>query len=347
MARSISELSRKPVQFMEFCGGHTHAILRYGIRQLLPPTVTMRSGPGCPVCVTSARDIDRAIALAQIPEVILATYGDLVRVPGSTTSLERAKATGADVRVVYSSMDAIAIAEQNPNRQVILVGIGFETTAPTVAASILQASLRKVGNYRVLSLLKLTPPVMHALLKSGEINIDGIVCPGHVSVVIGTHPYEDLPVKYNVGCVITGFEPLDILRSVQLLVEQAESNTPCVVNAYSRVVETDGNQVALTMMDKVFEPCAANWRGIGPIAASGLALKPEFEQYDAEVAFHLDIEDTPEPPGCRCGDILRGAADPSDCPLFAHSCTPEHPIGPCMVSSEGACAAHYQYSADT
>ena len=347
LARSIGQLSKKPVQFMEFCGGHTHAILRYGIRDLLPPTVTMRSGPGCPVCVTSARDIDRAIAIAQMPNVILATYGDLVRVPGSTTSLERAKATGADVRVIYSSMDALDIAERNPDRQVILVGIGFETTAPTVAASILQASTRKLTNYRVLSLLKLTPPVMHALLSSGELHIDGIVCPGHVSVVIGTTPYEELPVRYNVGCVVTGFEPLDILRSVQLLVQQAESNTPHVVNAYSRVVEANGNQVALTMMDEVFEPCTASWRGIGPIAASGLALKPEFRQYDAEAIFHLDVEDVPEPPGCRCGDILRGAAAPTDCPLFAATCTPEHPIGPCMVSNEGACAAHYQYSTAT
>ncbi|MBN1856239.1 MAG: hydrogenase formation protein HypD [Dehalococcoidia bacterium] len=346
LARSIGRLSTKPVQFMEFCGGHTHAILRYGIRDLLPPTVTMRSGPGCPVCVTSARDIDRAIAMSQIPGVILATYGDLVRVPGSITSLERAKATGADVRVVYSSMDAVDLAERNPDRQVILVGIGFETTAPTVAASILQASGRGLTNYRVLSLLKLTPPVMQALLRSGETHIDGIVCPGHVSVVIGTLPYEELPVKYNIGCVVTGFEPLDILRSVQLLVEQAESNTPHVVNAYSRVVETNGNQVALAMMGEVFEPCTANWRGIGSIPSSGLALRPSFRQYDAGTAFPIEVEEAPEPPGCRCGDILRGAAVPAECPLFSRTCTPEHPIGPCMVSNEGACAAHYRY-ADT
>ncbi|MBE9506251.1 MAG: hydrogenase formation protein HypD [Chloroflexi bacterium] len=344
LARRIAEVSTRPVQFMEFCGGHTHAILRHGIRDLLPPTVGMRSGPGCPVCVTSMRDIDRAIAVAGTPGTIVATYGDLVRVPGSHTTLERARATGADVRVVYSAGDALQVAEQNPDRQVVLLGIGFETTAPTVAASVIEADQKKLTNYRVLSLLKLTPPVMRALLDSGETHIDGIVCPGHVSVVIGTHPYDFIPPRYRVGCVVSGFEPLDVLRSIQLLVEQAERGTPSVVNAYPRVVHVDGNPVALEMMARVFEPCDAEWRGIGTVQASGLALRPEFQRFDANAAFDIRVEKSPEPPGCRCGDILRGAAEPADCPLFTQSCTPDHPIGPCMVSNEGACAAHYRYS---
>jgi len=344
LARGIAGVSTKAVQFMEFCGGHTHAILRHGIRDLLPSTVNMRSGPGCPVCVTSMLDIDRAIALARIPGTIVATYGDLVRVPGSGTTLERVRAKGADVRVVYSASDALRIAEQNPDRQVILLGIGFETTAPTVAASIIEAAGRNLANYRVLSLLKLTPPVMHALLDRGETRIDGIVCPGHVSVVIGTHPYDPIPLRYHVGCVVSGFEPLDILRSIQLLVEQAEQGIPSVVNAYPRAVHAEGNPVALTIMNRVFEPCDADWRGIGTIQASGLALRPEFQRFDANEALDVRVESSPEPPGCRCGDILRGAAEPPDCPLFTRSCTPEHPVGPCMVSNEGACAAHYRYS---
>ena len=344
LARSIAGVSTKPVQFMEFCGGHTHAILRHGIRDLLPSTVSMRSGPGCPVCVTSMRDIDRAIAIARTPGTIVATYGDLVRVPGSRTTLERARATGADVRVVYSASDALQVARQNPDRQIVLLGIGFETTAPTVAASIVEAAGRNIANYRVLSLLKLTPPVMRALLDSGETRIDGIVCPGHVSVVIGTHPYDFIPSHYHVGCAVSGFEPLDILRSIQLLVEQAEQGAPSVVNAYPRAVHADGNPVALMMMNRVFEPCDANWRGIGTIQASGLALRPEFKRFDANEAFDVRGESCPEPPGCRCGDILRGAAEPTDCLLFTQSCTPEHPVGPCMVSNEGACAAHYRYS---
>ena len=344
LARSIAGVSTKPVQFMEFCGGHTHAILRHGIRDLLPPTVRMRSGPGCPVCVTSMRDIDRAIALASIPGAIVATYGDLVRVPGSGTTLERVRAKGADIRVVYSAGDALQIAEQNPDRQVVLLGIGFETTAPTVAASVIEAASKGLTNYRVISFLKLTPPVMRALLDSGETRIDGIVCPGHVSVVIGTHPYDFIPRLYRVGCVVSGFEPLDILRTIQLLVEQAEQGAPSVVNAYPRVVQADGNPVALTMMDEVFEPCDAEWRGIGTIQGSGLALRPQFRRFDANAAFDIQVESFPEPPGCRCGDILRGVAEPIDCSLFARSCTPTHPIGPCMVSNEGACAAHYRYS---
>ncbi len=345
LANRIRTASTKPAQFMEFCGGHTHAILRYGIRDLLPATVTMNSGPGCPVCVTSPHDIDTAIAAALIPGVIVATYGDLIRVPGSHDSLERARARGADVRVVYSALDALTIASQHPGNQVVLLGIGFETTAPTAAASILEARKRGLANYRVLSLLKLTPPVMHALLARGETRIDGIVCPGHVSVVIGTRPYGFIPRDFGVACAVSGFEPLDILRAIDVLVEQVESGAPAVANAYSRAVSVGGNETACRLIGDVFAPCDASWRGIGTVPGSGLALRPEYAAFDASVAFDLHVEEPEEPAGCRCGDVLRGSLTPPECALYGAACTPTHPIGPCMVSHEGACAAHFAYGA--
>lgn len=332
---------------MEFCGSHTHALLRHGIREMLPPTITMRSGPGCPVCVTSARDIDLAIAVAVMPNTIVATYGDLVRVPGSHSSLERARAAGADVRVVYSAMDAVDIAQQHTAQQVVLIGIGFETTAPTVAAAILAASHRGLRNFRVLPLLKLTPPVMTALLQLGELRIDGILCPGHVSVITGMAPYRGIPTRFNIGCVVSGFEPLDMLRAIDLLVRQAESGQPAVANAYERAVSEHGNEVARDIMNRVFAPRAAEWRGLGEVPASGLGLRPEYERFDATAAWRLELPQSAEPPGCRCGDVLRGSALPQDCPLFGSSCTPESPVGPCMVSHEGACAAHFSYAIDT
>ena len=345
LANRIQRASKKPTRLMEFCGGHTHAILRYGIRDLLPPTVTMSSGPGCPVCVTSPGDIDRAIRAAQTQEAIVATYGDLVRVPGSRDSLERARARGSDVRVIYSALDALSIAEQHPGSQIVLLGIGFETTAPTVAASILEARRRGLKNYRVLSLLKLTPPVMRALLASGETRIDGIVCPGHVSVVIGTLPYDFIPRDFGVGCAISGFEPLDILRAIDVLVQQVESGTPAVANAYPRAVAANGNRTARSLIEEVFEPCDAAWRGIGVVPGSGLAIRPEFAAFDASAVLGFGVEDAGEPAGCRCGDVLRGSLTPSECSLYGTGCTPEHPVGPCMVSQEGACAAHYAYGA--
>lgn len=329
---------------MEFCGSHTHALLRYGIRDMLPSTITMKSGPGCPVCVTSTRDIDLAIAIAMTPGAIVATYGDLVRVPGTHGSLERARAAGADVRVVYSALDAIAIAEQNPSRKVVLVGIGFETTAPTVAASIITAARKNLHNYFVLSLLKLTPPVMRALLQLGELRIDGIMCPGHVSVITGTKPYSFIPARFGVGCAVSGFEPLDMLRAVEMLVQQTESGNPTVANAYERAVSEYGNEVAQQHISKVFLPCDADWRGLGTVAASGLALRQEYDTFDAMAVFQPCVGPSVEPPGCRCGDVLRGSISPQECPLFGTACTPERPVGPCMVSHEGACAAHFSYA---
>jgi hydrogenase expression/formation protein HypD len=347
LANRIADASTQPIHLMEFCGSHTHALLRYGIRDLLPSTITMHSGPGCPVCVTSARDIDTAIAIAELPGVTVATYGDLVKVPGSRGSLERARARGADVRIVYSAIDAIAFAEENPSRLVVLVGIGFETTAPTIAASLVTASQKQLHNYRVLSLLKLTPPVMRALLALGELRIDGILCPGHVSVIIGTGPYEFIPREHRVGCAVAGFEPLDILRAIDLLVRQAEGGSPSVENAYERAVAPDGNQVARALIDRVFSPGAAEWRGLGSVPDSGLILSEEFSSFDALREFRVNVPDATEPPGCRCGDVLRGGVSPDDCPLFGTACTPKTPVGPCMVSHEGACAAYYSYTIKT
>lgn len=345
LARRIAQRSTKAVRLMEFCGGHTHAILRYGIRQLVPTTVEMRSGPGCPVCVTATPDLDRAIALARLPDVIVTTFGDMIRVPGSDSSLQRAKADGADVRVVYSTMDALGIAKANRGKSVIFIGIGFETTAPTVAAAIMRAQQERIGNFRVLSLNKLTPPVMKALLDSRELKLDGIICPGHVSVIIGARAYEFIPRDYGVACAISGFEPLDILLCVDKLVEQIERGQPRVEIAYPRGVKPEGNTSARRLMDDVFEVGEANWRGIGVVPQSGLKIRGKYELFDADRAFPVRTGPPQEPKGCQCGDIIRGAATPLECKLFAKVCTPESPVGPCMVSSEGSCAAYYQYGA--
>lgn len=343
LAHRIANRSTKTIRLMEFCGGHTHAIMRYGIRQLVPKTVEMRSGPGCPVCVTATADLDKAIALAQLPKVIITTFGDMIRVPGSYSSLQQAKAEGADIRIVYSAIDAIETADANPGKSVIFIGIGFETTAPTIAASILKAQQRKIENFYVLSLHKLTPPVMKALLDLGEVKLDGIIGPGHVSVIIGSYPYEFIPNSYGVACVISGFEPLDILLCIDKLVEQVENGQPKVEIAYPRGVKPEGNSKALQLMEEVFEIGGADWRGIGTVPQSGLKIRREYEHFDADKAFSVSLKPVREPKGCRCGDVIRGAAIPPECKLFRKVCTPERPVGPCMVSSEGACAAYYQY----
>jgi len=305
----------------------------------------MRSGPGCPVCVTATVDLDKAIALAHLPNVIITTFGDMIRVPGSYSSLQQAKAEGADVRIVYSTIDAVEIAKANPEKAVIFIGIGFETTAPTIAASILKAQQEKIENFRVLSLNKLTPPVIKALLDSGEVKLDGIICPGHVSVIIGSHPYEFIPRDYGVACVISGFEPVDILLCIDKLAEQIERCEPKVEIAYSRGVKPEGNVKARQLMEEVFEIGEANWRGIGIVPQSGLKVRGKYERFDADKAFPVYLKPAREPKGCRCGDIIRGAATPLECKLFGEVCTPKNPVGPCMVSSEGACAAYYQYRA--
>ncbi len=342
----IYRRSTRNIHLMEFCGGHTVTIARNGIRQLLPPAIEMLSGPGCPVCVTANRDLDRAIALAHERGVIITTFGDMMKVPGSRSSLQEAKAQGADVRIVYSTLDALQIARGNPEKSVVFIGIGFETTAPTIAASILQAQREGVNNFFVLSFLKLCPPVIKALLDEGEVKLDGIVCPGHVSTIIGSHPWEFIPRDYAIACVVSGFEPLDVLQCIEMLVAQIESGERRVEIAYRRGVKAEGNQWALKQIDIVFEPCSALWRGMGEVPQSGLCLREAYERFDAERAFEIDPGPTIEHKGCLCGEVLRGVKRPTDCRLFRHACTPEHPVGPCMVSSEGSCAAYYHYGAD-
>lgn len=339
----IKRLSTKNIRLMEFCGGHTVSIFRYGIRELLPSTIEMLSGPGCPVCVTSIADIDRAIALSRIPDAITTTFGDMLRVPGSYSSLQCAKAEGADIRIVYSTMDALNIAKANPQRPVFFIGIGFETTAPTIAASILEAERLNIKNYFILSLHKLCPPVIKALLDSGEVKLDGLICPGHVSAIIGSQPWEFIPASYGIGCVVSGFEPLDILLCVEMLVKQMEKDKASVEIAYRRGVKREGNTVALKMMNQVFEECTADWRGIGKIAGSGLRIRGNYKKFDAEQNFEIVTGLPREPHGCICGDILRGVKTPANCKLFRNVCSPDNPIGPCMVSSEGSCAAYYHY----
>ncbi len=342
----IEARSTRPVRLMEFCGGHTHAILRYGLRTLLADIVDLRSGPGCPVCVTADADLDRAIALARVPGLILTTFGDMVRVPGSRESLQEAKAAGADVRMVYSTLDALQIARANPNRPVVFLGVGFETTAPTVAAAILQARAQELQNFSALSLHKLTPPATRAILDAGDVALDGIIGPGHVTTIIGSAAWEFLPADYGVPVAIAGFEPLDILRAIADLVDMVEDGKPAVANAYARAVAREGNRRALETMDQVFEVGDAGWRGLGVVPNSGLSIRPEFAPFDAARLFDVEPGPTREQRGCLCGDVLRGTVVPTQCPLFGKACTPARPVGPCMVSAEGACAAYYQYGQD-
>ncbi len=339
----IRERSRQPVRLMEFCGGHTVAIFRHGIRQLLPPNIEMISGPGCPVCVTSMADIDRAIALSRVKDVIITTFGDMLKVPGSRGSLQQARAGGADIRMVYSTLDAVQIARDNRLKPVVFLGIGFETTAPTVAASILEAAEQGVDNYFVLSQNKLSPPAIKALLDSGEVKLDGLICPGHVSAVTGAGAWDFIALDYGIPCVVAGFEPVDILQSVAMLVEQAETGRSRVEIAYRRGVNTAGNRYALDLMAQVYEPADAEWRGFGTIKDSGLKIKKEYAGFDAGIQFNIEIIPAPEPKGCLCGEVLRGIKTPRDCRLFGKVCNPESPVGPCMVSSEGSCAAYFLY----
>ena len=326
--------------FMEVCGTHTMAIARYGLRDLLPPVVRLVSGPGCPVCVTAVGDLDRVVALARLPGVTLTTFGDLVRVPASRTSLAAERAAGADVRVVYSARDAVQLAADEPGREVVFVGIGFETTAPTVGAALLEAVQRGLPNFTVLSLHKTMPLPLRALLELGETPVSGFILPGHVSAITGTGCYESLARDFGVAGVVAGFEPYDVLRALLMLVRQRR---PAIEIEYGRAVRPQGNLVAQQLLERVFEPCDADWRGLGVIPGSGLRLRSEFAAFDAARRFSVDPGEPLEPAGCRCGEVLRGVVDPADCPLFGRRCTPQEPVGACMVSSEGACAARYRY----
>jgi len=342
LARLKSHASQ-PINLMEVCGTHTVAIFRHGIRRLLPPNINLLSGPGCPVCVTANADLDKAIALAQMPEVILCTFGDMLKVPGSYSSLQQARAQGCAVRVVYSPLDALEVATKYSNRQVVFYGVGFETTAPTIAASILEAQRLGLGNYSVVSVHKLVPPALKALLDAQDVRIDGFLMPGHVSTIIGSRPYEFIPREYGVPCVIGGFEPLDILQAIDMLLVQIANGQPKVEVAYRRAVRPEGNPAAQEIMNRVFTPTDALWRGLGLIPQSGLAIREEFAAFDAERRFTIQTPPPKEHKGCHCGDVLRGVVQPPECPLFARVCTPESPVGPCMVSFEGTCSAWYQY----
>jgi hydrogenase expression/formation protein HypD len=346
VAASICHRKVDSARLMEFCGSHTAAILKFGLRQLVPPGIEMLSGPGCPVCVTDQADIDSAIALTEQPRVILCTFGDMLKVPGSYGSLAEARARGSDVRTVYSTLDALQIARENTSKEVVFLGVGFETTAPTIAASIVQAKDEGIRNYSVLSLAKVCPPVMRSLLDGGEIKIDGIICPGHVSAIIGTAPYNFIPRDYGIACVVAGFEPVDILMAVDMLLRQIESGRPSVEIAYSRGVSAAGNPMAVRLIKEVFEPEIAAWRGVGNVPASGLSISPRYAEFDAMRRFSITAKPVKKQAGCRCGDVLRGAVKPGQCPLFRSVCTPEHPVGPCMVSGEGACSSYYLYGDD-
>ena len=339
-AAALVRRGSSALTFMEVCGTHTMAIARFGLRDLLPPEVRLVSGPGCPVCVTAMADLDRVIALARLPEVTLATFGDLVRVPASRSSLAAERAAGADLRVVYSARDAVEIAAAEPGRQVVFAGIGFETTAPTVAAALFEARARGLANFSLLSLHKTMPLPLKALLELGETEIGGFILPGHVSVVTGVHCYEFLARDYGVGGVVAGFEAHDVLQALVLLVRQTE---PVIAIEYGRAVRPEGNVVAQRLMAQVFEPGDADWRGLGVIPGSGLRLREEYADFDAARRFAVDAGTPLEPKGCRCGEVLRGVLDPAACALFGARCTPEDPVGACMVSSEGACAARYRY----
>jgi len=334
--------------FMEVCGTHTMSVHRYGIRGLLPDNVRLLSGPGCPVCVTPNVYLDTAIALSGLRGVTLATFGDMMRVPGSRSSLERERAEGRDIRVVYSALDAVRLASANPGLRVVFLGVGFETTAPTVAASILEAERLGLLNYFVLSSHKLMPPAMRALVEDPELSIDGFICPPHVSVIIGSEPYRFIAEDYGVPCVIAGFEPLDILQGIYMLVDQRADGRAEVEVQYSRAVTAVGNVRAREIMGRVFEPCDAEWRGLGVIPGSGLSLREGYLRFDPLSALgDVDVGEVREPKGCICGSVLRGAREPTDCPLFGTVCTPDSPVGACMVSSEGACAAYYRYGGES
>ena len=328
--------------FMEVCGGHTSAIQRFGIQSLLPPEISLISGPGCPVCVTSTGFIDQAIAYSRMENVTIVTFGDLIRVPGSSSSLEKEKAGGADIRIVFSGLEALNIASSEPYRTVVFLGIGFETTAPGTAVTVKRAREMELKNFLLLSAHKVMPPVMDAIVRDG-IRIDGFICPGHVAVITGSDIFSFLPEKYGLGCVVSGFEPTDLLQSVLMLVNQINTGSPDVGVQYSRAVTNKGNIIAGEHMISVFEPCDADWRGFGNIPHSGLALRKEYEDFDACRRIPLNIEQHRDNPACICGEILRGLKQPDTCPLFRNACTPENPVGACMVSSEGTCNSWFKY----
>ena len=331
---------KRPLRFMEVCGTHTVSIFRSGIRQILPSNVELVSGPGCPVCVTCDDYVDKAIAYAQLPNVIIATFGDMLKVPGTKTNLAEISAAGADIRVIYSPLDCLKIAAENPAKRVIFLAVGFETTAPTTAATILTAKSQGVRNLFFLSAMKLVPPALKMLLNDSAVRVDGFLLPGHVAVVIGVEAFKFL----KLPSVVAGFEAEEILLALINLLTQIDEGRAEVTNEYKSVVKREGNLTAQKILSKVFYPIDAEWRGIGEISQSGLALREEFADFDAEKILPVEVEKISKRTACRCGEVLRGIVTPKDCPLFRKVCNPLNAIGPCMVSVEGICAAWYRFS---
>jgi hydrogenase expression/formation protein HypD len=342
-ARALRRIVTRPWTLMEVCGGQTHAIVKFGVDELLPPEVTLVHGPGCPVCVTPLELIEKALAIAARPGVIFCSFGDMLRVPGRSADLLSVKAQGADVRIVYSPLDAVQIARANPDRQVVFFAVGFETTAPANAMAVYQAARSGVGNFSMLVSHVLVPPAMEAILSSKASRVQGFLAAGHVCTVMGYTEYEPLAEKYRVPIVVTGFEPLDILQGVYMCVKQLEEGRAEVENQYVRAVRRDGNVPAQLLVGEVFEVVRRKWRGVGEIPKSGLGLAPRYREFDAEARFGIADEDIPEPAACKSGLIMQGLLKPNECPVFGTACTPERPLGATMVSSEGACAAYYRY----
>jgi hydrogenase expression/formation protein HypD len=338
LIEAIEKHTTKKMNLMEVCGTHTMSIAKSGMRSMLPENLGLQSGPGCPVCVTPQETIDYAIELAREKNVIVATFGDMVRVPGTRDSLE----TSAP-KIVYSPLDALNYATDNPNKDVVFIGVGFETTSPTIAATVYAAEKQKVKNFFLLPAFKLIPPALRAIADSEEINVQGFILPGHVSVIIGSEPYRFLAEKYKIPGCITGFEPIDILQGILMLVKQIIAGEPSIAIEYERVVKPEGNQKALELLYKVFEVCDSRWRGIGMIPKSGLKMSPAFARFDVRSKYDVDVPESVEPKGCLCGKVLLGLKMPFDCSLFGKTCTPMNPVGPCMVSSEGSCAAYFKY----
>ena len=342
--RRLTAGRERPIRLMEVCGTHTVSIFRAGLRQLLPAEVELVSGPGCPVCVTPDGYMDAAIAYAGMEDVIVATFGDMLKVPGSASSLAEAAAQGGDVRIVYSPLDALTIAKENPDNKVVFLAVGFETTAPTAAAAVLTAEREDVGNFFLLSAQKLVPPAIRALLADEDARIDGFILPGHVAVVTGSDAFSFLPAEYHLPGVVAGFSPMELLRGIYRLVRQVAAGEARIENEYRSVVRPAGNPSAQEMTTCVYETCAAEWRGLGTIPASGLRLRETYRRFDFPAAYPLEIPSVPsKKSGCRCGEVLQGKILPKECKLFGTICVPEHAAGPCMVSAEGVCAAWHKY----
>ena len=341
--KSLAKKTDKPLRIMEVCGTHTMSIFRHGIRQLLPKNIELVSGPGCPVCVTDDSYMDKAIAYAKREDVIITTFGDMLKVPGSNSSLAEAKANGADIRIIYSPLDSIGIAKENSDKKVVFLAVGFETTAPTAAALTLAAKNDNINNLFLLSSQKLVPPALKLLLDDDEVKVDGFLLPGHVAVITGLEPFQFVSKDYRIPGVVAGFEAKEILSAIYLILAMLETGDIKILNAYKNVVKDEGNSVARDTVDIVYEKTDALWRGIGKIPLSGLKMRQSFAEFDIEQQFPVTTPITSKKTACRCGEVLKGIVTPKDCPLFAKACAPTHAIGPCMVSVEGVCAAYYKY----